>query len=94
MTLCLHAGAEAIDYDGLRQLETPKATATHVPLPHFRLVDLVAHSLAYHGHEVTEQHHGITPDGMRYFGVLHLKSAYTGYTDMLGSATRTTAPCP
>jgi len=84
MTLCLHAGAEAIDYDGLRQLETPPATPTHVPLPHHRLVDLVAHSLGYFGHEVVEQHHGVTPDGNRYFGILTLRSPYTGYTDMVG----------
>jgi len=84
MTLMLHAGAEAIDYDGLRQLETPAATSTHVPLPHHRLVDLVAHSLGYFGHEVVEQHHGVTPDGNRYFGILTLRSPYTGYTDMVG----------
>ena len=41
MTLMLHAGATALDYDGLRQLETPAATATHVPIPHFRVVDLL-----------------------------------------------------
>src|SRR5690349_19453861 len=84
MTLMLHAGANPVDYDGLRTLETPPATATHVPIPHFRLVDLVAHSLGYYGHEVTEQHFGVTPDGMRFFGVLTLKSGYTGYTDMVG----------
>lgn len=84
MTLVLHAGAEPVDYDGLRQLATPPATATHVPLPHYRLVDLVAHSLGYFGHEVREQHHGVTPDGLRYFGVLCLKSTYTGYEDMVG----------
>lgn len=84
MTLCLHAGAEPVDYDGLRLLETPAATPTHVPLPHFRLVDLVANSLGYYGHEVVEQHHGVTPDGMRYFGVLTLRSPYTGYADQVG----------
>lgn len=84
MTLMLHAGANPVDYDGLRALETPAATPTHVPIPHFRVVDLIAHSLAYHGHHVTEQHYGVTPDGMRFFGVLCLKSDYTGYTDMVG----------
>lgn len=84
MTLILHAGAEPIEYEALRQLETPPATASHVPIPHFRLVDMVAHSLAYYGHEVVEQHHGVMPDGNRYFGVLTLKSTYTGYTDMVG----------
>lgn len=84
MSLMLHAGANPIDYSDLRELETPEATATHVPIPHFRLVDLVAHSLSYYGHEVREQHHGVTPDGSRYFGVLTLRSPYTGYEDMVG----------
>jgi hypothetical protein len=80
----LHAGAEAVSYEALRALETPPQTATHVPIPHFRVVDLIAHSLAYHGHHVTEQHFGVTPDGLRFFGVVCLKSDYTGYTDMVG----------
>lgn len=80
----LHAGANPVEYDALRQLETPAATATHVPIPHFRVVDLIAHSLAYYGHQVTDQQFGITPDGMRFFGVLCLKSDYTGYSDMVG----------
>lgn len=84
MTLCLHAGAEPVEYAGLRELATPAATPTHVPLPHFRLVDLVAHSLAYFGHKVVEQHHGVTPDGNKYFGVLSLRSPHTNYTDMVG----------
>lgn len=84
MSLCLHAGAKPIDCNTLRDLETPEATATHVPIPHFRLVGLVAHSLSYYGHEVREQHHGVTPDGNRYFGVLTLRSPYTGYEDMVG----------
>lgn len=84
MTLMLHAGAEAVNYDGLRALPTPAATATHVPIPHYRVVDLIAHSLSYYGHEVVEQAHGVTPDGMRYFGLLSLKSPYTGYCDTVG----------
>jgi hypothetical protein len=84
MTLMLHAGAEPIGYDGLRELDVPQPTRTHVPIPHHRLVDLVAHSLSYYGHEVVEQHHGVTPDGNRYFGVLTLHSPYTGYADMVG----------
>jgi hypothetical protein len=82
--LLLHAGAEPINYDGLRALTTPDPTDTHVPIPHFRVVDLIAHSLAYYGHEVVQQDFGVTPDGMRFFGVLTLKSTYTGYTDIVG----------
>lgn len=84
MTLMLHVNAQAIDYDGLRSLETPPATATHVPIPHFRVVDLIRSTLGMYGHEVTDEHHGITEDGSRYFGLLSLKSTYTGYEDTVG----------
>jgi hypothetical protein len=84
MTLMLHAGANPVEYDALRELETPPATSTHVPIPHFRVVDLIAHSLAYYGHQIVEQDFGITPDGMRFFGVMTLKSDYTGYADQVG----------
>jgi hypothetical protein len=81
MTLMLHRGAAAIDYDGLRQLETPPATPTHVPIPHFRVVDLLRTTLGMYGHEITDEHHGTTEDGARYFGLLSLRSTYTGYED-------------
>lgn len=74
MTLLLHAGAKNADYDRLRALDTPMPTATHVPIPHFRVVDMLRHTLAFYGHEVTE-------DGMRFFGLLSLRSTYGGYED-------------
>jgi len=83
MTLVLHRGAEPVDYDGLRAIDVPPATPTHVPIPHFRVVDLVKTTLGMYGHEVTAEHFGVTPDGMKFFGVLCLKSPYTGYEDMV-----------
>jgi hypothetical protein len=80
----LHAGAQPVECEALRELPVPAATATHVPIPHFRVVDLIAHSLAYYGHQITEQHFGVTPDGARFFGILCLKSDYTGYCDQVG----------
>lgn len=53
MTLMLHAGANEIDYAALRALETPPATPTHVPVEHFRVVDLVRSTLGMYGHEVS-----------------------------------------
>lgn len=84
MTLMLHAGAKPIEYDGLRSLTVPAPTPTHVPIPHHRVVDLVAHSLGYFGHEITGRHFGVTEDGARFFGVLSLKSTYGPYEDMIG----------
>lgn len=82
--LLLHAGANEIDYDGLRQLETPDPTATHVPVPHFRVVDMLRHTLGFYGHEVISEKHGVTPDNMRYFGLLQLRSPHTGHVDSVG----------
>src|SRR5215204_5199558 len=84
MTLMLHRGAAAIDYTGLRELETPPATPSHVPIPHFRVVDLVKTAVGMYGHEIVSETHGVTEDGARYFGLLSLKSPYTGYEDTVG----------
>ena len=62
MTLILHAGANEVDYDTLRQVDTPRATASHVPIPHHSLVDMVRFALLFHKHEIIEEHHAIMPD--------------------------------
>ena len=84
MTLILHAGAEIVDYDGLRALETPEATDTHVPIPHHMVVDMVKYSLGFYGHELIDENYGVTPDGARFFGVLSLRSPYGDYVDTVG----------
>ena len=84
MTLMLHTGGEALDYAALRALPTPTATDTHVPIAHHSVVDMVKYSLGFFGHELLEEHHATTPDGMNYFGVLSLRSPYGDYTDMVG----------
>lgn len=81
MTLLLHVGAKDADYDSLRALDTPAPTATHMPIPHFRVVDMLKHTLGFYGHEVTDEHYGVTEDGMRFFGLLSLRSTYGGYED-------------
>jgi hypothetical protein len=83
MGLMLHRGGVEIDYAALRDVETPPATPTHVPIPHFRVVDLVKTTLGMYGHEVTAEHHAIAEEGMNYFGLLSLRSTYTGYEDTL-----------
>jgi hypothetical protein len=84
MTLMLHAGANALAYDDLRGVATPHGTDTHVPVPHHELVELVRYTLGFYGHEITEEAHAITPDGMRYFGLMSLKSPYGNYSDTVG----------
>lgn len=84
MTLCLHKGAEIVPYKKLCEASTPEGTATHVPIPHHDIVQLMRYSLGFYGHEIVEEHHAITEDGARYFGLLSLKSADGLYTDTVG----------
>jgi len=80
----LHSGGELVTLDQLRMVQTPDATATHHPIPHFDFVDMVKFALRYHEHEVVEEHHAIDKNGDRYFGVLSLKSEYGDYCDQVG----------
>lgn len=84
MSLMLHAGAEPVDYDGLRQILLPEATESHVPIAHYSVVDMVKYSLGFYGHDIVGEHYGVTPDGMRFFGVLELQSQYGDYVDTVG----------
>src|SRR4051812_34697178 len=84
MTLMLHAGAKTATYDQLRALITPEGTATHVPIPHIRVVDLVKTAVGMYGHEVVAENYGVTQDGNRFFGLLSLRSTYGNYEDTVG----------
>src|SRR4051812_4838235 len=84
MTFVLHRGGVEVDYAALREIETPPATTTHVPIEHWRVVDLVKYALSYNGHEVVEEHHAIAEEGARYFGLMTLRSPYGNYTDTVG----------
>lgn len=84
MELNLHSGGELIDFDGLRSLPMPEATATHHPIAHADVVSMVKYSLGYFGHEVVDEQHAIDKEGDRYFGLLALKSPYSEHTDLVG----------
>jgi len=87
MTLMLHAGAEPVPYAALAALPVPQATETHVPIAHSAVVDMVKYSLGFFGHQIVQEDYGVTPDGLRFFGVLSLQSEYGDYTDR-GRASR------
>lgn len=42
------------------------------------------YTLGYYRHEIVEEHHGITQDGSRYFGLMSLRSPYGDYCDSVG----------
>ena len=84
MSLIIHAGAAAVTYDDLRTVVTPDGTDTHVPVAHSEIVELVRYTLGFYGHEIAEESHAVTPDGLRYFGLMSLRSPYGDYSDTVG----------
>ena len=84
MTLMLHSGAAEVAYEDLRGVATPPRTVSHVPVAHHEIVELMRYSLGFYGHEIVEEHHAVTEDGARYFGLLSLRSTYGDYTDTVG----------
>tara|TARA_R110002072_G_scaffold48207_1_gene131757 strand:- start:5084 stop:5803 length:720 start_codon:yes stop_codon:yes gene_type:complete len=84
MSLMLHAGAEPVELSALQSVPVPEATDSHVPIPHFEFVDFVKMALQVKNHIITSEEYGVTPDGMRFFGVLQLESKYGDYTDVVG----------
>ena len=84
MSLMLHSGAKAVSYDELRAVTLPVGTDTHVPVAHHEIVELLRYTLGFYGHEIAEESHAVTEDGMRYFGLMSLRSPYGDYTDMVG----------
>jgi len=80
----LHSGASAVSYDDLRAVPTPAGTDSHVPVPHHEIVSLLRYTLGFYGHEIVQEDHAIMPDGMRYFGLMTLRSAYGEYGDVVG----------
>ncbi len=63
-----------INRSEIYQLSTPSGTETHVPVPHYALLDLVDKELHHKGIEIIEDEHILDNNGDRYFGLFALKS--------------------
>ena len=72
--LLLHCGAHRVSRDHVVNALTPQSTNTWVPVPHYRLIDLVEATLERQGFQVANQAHGIWGNGDRYFGLMELSS--------------------
>ena len=83
-SLCLHAGAEIIEMEQLRDVVTPVATPTWTPVAHHALVDSVKGALVASGAEIVKEEHALYRDGARYFGLLHLGENNDGGNTVIG----------
>jgi hypothetical protein len=57
MSGCLiaHCGAEYIDREGLKTLETPQGTATWQPIGHCQLVEAISGEIAHRGMTIRKE---------------------------------------
>lgn len=76
--LLVHAGASFVGRQNLRELPTPEATPTHVPIPHATLVETLLESLSYRRLEVVRDEYAVTDDGMRLFGFMEVSIEHDG----------------
>jgi hypothetical protein len=70
--LILHAGASPATLEDVRKIRTPKATATHQPIAHHKLIELVEGTLETRGFNIIERKFGLGAKGQRMFGVLQV----------------------
>mgnify|MGYP003638677760 FL=1 len=79
--LILHCGANAVDEVAVREAVTPVATASHVPVPHGMVLDLVGNMLTHAGWAVTKREYGLFKGGAQMFGVWAIQNGSGGHPD-------------
>ena len=70
--LMLHCGANAVDRADLANVALPEQTRTYCPVGHDTFLDLVEDKMTEVGFHFGTQAHGLTKEGDRYFGLIHL----------------------
>lgn len=73
LKLCLHCGANEVDFETVEQVPTPAATRSHRPIPHHDLVNRVKIGLKDSNLELVEEAHAVNKTGERYFGLMQVR---------------------
>jgi hypothetical protein len=84
MTLLAHCGTEKLTRDQLVTILPPEGTDTHKPIAHSLLVNSILESLSFRHINVVHEEYAVSPDGMKLFGVLDLKTMGDGFRFSLG----------
>ena len=79
--LMLHCGANRVEEAEVREAVTPASTASHVPVPHGMVLDLVAKMLEHAGWTATQREYGLFKDGAQMFGVWAIQNGSGGHSD-------------
>lgn len=86
-TLVAHSGAVKTSRQDLRLVETPRATSTWKPIPHYKLMDVVEETLQRNHFKIAKEEYAIQSEGSKLFGVLTLDSEFGDYALALGIRT-------
>lgn len=79
--LMLHTGAQSVTREELEKVVTPQAEGKWHPIPHSFLLSEVEKQLTQAGFTISEESHGLTKDGDRWFGLLELSGNDIGADD-------------
>jgi hypothetical protein len=74
INLMTHCGSQRVEADDVYQAPTPEATRTHTPIPHGNMLSAVREVLRVNDLEAKQEAHALSPDRMRYFGMLEIGS--------------------
>ena len=70
--LVLHCGASKIERGALATVPTPAPTESWFPIPHTALIEKVEQTLTATRMRVISEAHGLSADGLRYFGLMEV----------------------
>jgi len=84
--LTLHCGAQNVDLDEVRNVNTPRSTNSWCPIPHHQLISQVQKTLKTTNLRIGTQAHSLSHEGQRYFGLMeiHAQKATEDYCWVLG----------
>lgn len=69
----IHAGGRTVEREEVGAVLTPDRTRSHVPIPHLELVESVETALKVANIRVIGEHHALSKDDNRYFGMLKVE---------------------
>jgi len=68
----------------LADLPTPPATTTHLPIPHFEVVETLIETLSLRQIGIVGEEFALSSDGMEMFGILDLEAGFDGCRFAIG----------
>jgi hypothetical protein len=76
--LMTHRGSDRVTREELGLVPVPPATETHKPIPHINVVNALIETLAFRHISVVRDEYAVSPDAMKFFGVLEIETQFEG----------------